>query len=458
MKMWAGRTDGKVDETVNALNASIGFDKKILGEDIRGSIAHANMLHKIGVLTDAEHDVMIKGLAAIRDDVASGRMEVDPDAEDVHTFVEAELTSRVGQPGKKLHTARSRNDQVALDMRLYTLRAADSVSGGLHEFANALCEVAAKNTHTVMPGYTHMQRAQPVTLALHLMAYAQMMIRDISRLTDSKKRTAISPLGAGALAGTTYPLDREMVSTELGFNGVSENSMDAVSDRDFVVEMLADLSLVMVHLSRFCEEMVYWSSWEFRYVTFSDSFTTGSSIMPQKKNPDVGELVRGKTGRVFGDLMTMLTTLKGLPMAYNKDMQEDKEALFDAVETVEVCLAVLPEMIRTATFNVENMKAAASAGFINATDCADYLVRHGMPFRDAYKVTGQLVNRCTELKCTMETLPLEEYKKLSGLFENDVYEAIDLLTCVNGRGVYGGPAPEQVKIQIANAENWLTNN
>ena len=373
----------------------------------------------------------------------------------MHTFVEGELTARVGQPGKKLHTARSRNDQVALDFRMYVLDSIGTLESGVKQTAAALCDVASAHLNTVMPGYTHLQRAQPVTLAHHLMAYVQMLLRDCDRLSDCKRRTAVLPLGSGALAGTTYPLNRSMVQQELGFLSVSENSMDGVSDRDFAAELLSVLSILMMHLSRLSEELVLWSSWEFKFVSLSDSFSTGSSIMPQKKNPDIPELIRGKTGRVYGDLTQLLTMLKGLPLAYNKDMQEDKEAVFDAIDTVSMCLAVLPEMMRTATFHAETMYQAAGRGFINATDLADYLVGKGMPFRDAYKLSGQIVNRCIALDCTLETLPIEEYQAFSDLFASDLYEAIDLLKCVRGRNVVGGPAPEQVSLQIANARKVL---
>ncbi len=448
MKLWAGRLSGEVDERVNALNASIGFDARMLRQDVEGSVAHANMLCKIGVLTEKECDLIVNGLTGILSDVESGKLCVDPTAEDVHTFVEGELTERIGQPGKKLHTARSRNDQVALDLRLYLKDGIDALVPEIKTTVDALCDTASEHLETVMPGYTHMQRAQPVTLGHHLMAYAQMLLRDIERLQDCKKRTLVLPLGSGALAGTTYALDRQSVCDALGFLSVGENSMDCVSDRDFVVELLADVSILMMHLSRFAEELVLWSSWEFHFVTLSDRFSTGSSIMPQKKNPDIPELIRGKTGRVYGDLFTLLTMLKGLPLSYNKDMQEDKEAVFDALDTAICCVSILPDLIKNAVFHKEVMQQAASRGFINATDLADYLVRKGMPFRDAYKVSGELVRRCMELDCTLETLPLAEYKKFATLFESDVYEAIDLLTSVNGRKVFGGPAPEQVKMQI----------
>ena len=455
MKLWAGRLSGQVDQRVNALNASIGFDQKLLHQDITGSLAHANMLYSIGVLTEEEHNAVIAGLSGILADVESGKLPVDPEAEDVHTFVEGELTARIGVAGKRLHTARSRNDQVALDLRLYLLDAIDRISAGVKATAETLCDVSERHLLTVMPGYTHMQRAQPVTLGHHLMAYTQMLLRDRDRLADTKKRTDVLPLGSCALAGTTYPLDREMVARELGFSSVSENSMDGVSDRDFCAELLFDLSMLMMHLSRLSEELVLWSSWEFGFVSLSDGFSTGSSIMPQKKNPDIPELIRGKTGRVYGNLTALLTVLKGLPLAYNKDMQEDKEPVFDSVETAELCLSVLPEMLKTAAFHEDAMKRAASRGFINATDLADYLTKKGMPFRDAYKLSGRLVNLCMEKNCTLETLPLSEYQGFSALFDQDVYGAIDLLTCVSARKTAGGPAPEQVRRQIETARKKL---
>ena len=455
MKLWAGRLSGELDEQVNALNASIAFDSRMIRQDIRGSIAHADMLCAIGVLTQSDYNAIFEGLTGILSDIESGKLAIDPEAEDVHTFVEGELTKRIGQPGKMLHTARSRNDQVALDFRMYLLDAIDTLRDNTRQFATALCDVASEHLETVMPGYTHLQRAQPVTLAHHLMAYTQMLLRDIDRLADCKRRTAVLPLGSGALAGTTYPLDRQTVADALGFPAVCENSMDGVSDRDFAVELLACLAMLMMHLSRLSEELVLWSSWEFRFVSLSERFSTGSSIMPQKKNPDIPELIRGKTGRVYGDLTQLLTVLKGLPLAYNKDMQEDKESVFDAVDTANACLSVLPDMLRAATFHKDAMYQAAGRGFINATDLADYLVHKGIPFRDAYRLSGRIVNRCIELGCTLETLSITEYQSFSDKFDTDVYSAIDLLTCVRGRSVAGGPAPKQVARQIENARERL---
>ena len=450
MKLWQGRLEGDVDERLNRLNQSIGFDARMYKLDITGSIAHARMLGKTGVITGEEMEAIVTGLQGILADLDSGALEIDMTCEDIHTFVEAELTKRIGQPGKKLHTARSRNDQVALDLRLYLADEIEATRARCTEVIKTLCNVAEKHLHTVMPGYTHLQRAQPVTLAHHLMAYAQMLLRDRERLAECRARTLVSPLGSGALAGSGYPLDRQYVAEQLGMNGVSENSLDAVADRDFVLELLSDFSILMAHLSRFAEEICLWCSWEFRFMALDDRFSTGSSIMPQKKNPDLAELIRGKTGRVYGALTTLLTAVKGLPLAYNKDLQEDKEAVFDALDTVNLCLDVLPPMLESATFFPERMRAAAAAGFLNATDCADYLVSKGVPFRDAYAISGQLVRLCVEKGETLDTLPLEEYRKLHAAFDEDVYAFIDLNNCVAKRKVYGGPAPEAVQAQIAN--------
>ena len=450
MKLWQGRLEGDVDERLNRLNQSIGFDARMYKQDITGSIAHARMLGKTGVITGEEMEAIVTGLQGILADLDSGALEIDMTCEDIHTFVEAELTKRIGQPGKKLHTARSRNDQVALDLRLYLADEIEATRARCTEVIKTLCNVAEKHLHTVMPGYTHLQRAQPVTLAHHLMAYAQMLLRDRERLAECRARTLVSPLGSGALAGSGYPLDRQHVAEQLGMNGVSENSLDAVADRDFVLELLSDFSILMAHLSRFAEEICLWCSWEFRFMALDDRFSTGSSIMPQKKNPDLAELIRGKTGRVYGALTTLLTAVKGLPLAYNKDLQEDKEAVFDALDTVNLCLDVLPPMLESATFFPERMRAAAAAGFLNATDCADYLVSKGVPFRDAYAISGQLVRLCVEKGETLDTLPLEEYRKLHAAFDEDVYAFIDLNNCVAKRKVYGGPAPEAVQAQIAN--------
>ena len=455
MKLWAGRMTGEVDERLNKLNASIGYDSRMYKQDITGSMAHAKMLGKTGIIEESEAVKIVEGLKGILEDLESGKLEIDMSAEDIHTFVEGELTARIGDAGKRLHTARSRNDQVALDIRMYL---ADEIDGLIERAKNligVICEIAKKHADAVMPGYTHLQRAQPVTLGHYVMAYAQMLARDVDRMADCKKRTLVMPLGSGALAGTTYPLDREMVAQELGFNGITMNSIDGVSDRDFVLELMSDLSIMMMHLSRLSEEVCLWCSWEYRFMSLDDEFSTGSSIMPQKKNPDIAELVRGKTGRVYGDLMTLLTAMKALPLAYNKDMQEDKEAVFDAVDTAMLCLEVLAPMLESATFNTENMKNAAAKGFINATDCADYLTKKGVPFRDAYNVTGKLVRLCMEKGLTLETLGMDEYKKAHEVFDEDVYEAIDMLNCVSRRTVDGGPAPESVKKQIAEMEKKL---
>ena len=455
MKLWAGRLQGQVDEKLNELNASIGFDSRMYKQDITGSIAHARMLGKQNIIPAEDAEKIVSGLTDILSEIENGTLEIDMSSEDIHTFVEGELTKRIGDAGKRLHTARSRNDQVALDLRMYLADEIDRTVALAKDLISALCEVAKQHLQSVMPGYTHLQRAQPVTLAHYLMAYAQMLLRDIDRLKDCKKRTLVLPLGSGALAGTTYPLDRQYVAEQLGFNGICMNSMDGVSDRDFALELMSDLSILMMHLSRFSEEICLWCSWEFKFVTLSDSFSTGSSIMPQKKNPDITELVRGKTGRVYGDLTTLLTAMKALPLAYNKDMQEDKEAVFDALDTAQLSLEVLAPMLRTATFHPDNMKKAALGGFINATDVADYMTKKGVPFRDAYCVTGQLVNRCIELGTTLDALPMEEYRAFSPVFDEDVYTAIDLLTCVRQRSIPGGPAPETVNKQIEDVLSQL---
>ncbi len=455
MKLWQGRLSGDIDVRIDKLNSSIGFDCRMYKEDILGSVAHATMLKKQGIIDAGEADKIIAGLNGILSDLESGALTIDMTAEDIHTFVELTLTERIGDAGKRLHTARSRNDQVATDLRLYSLSKTDELIANAKKLCYVLCGVAKEHINDVMPGYTHLQRAQPVTLAHALMAYVWMLLRDIDRLNDCKKRTAVLSLGSGALAGTTYPLDRRYTASLLNMNGISENSMDGVSDRDFALELLSCMSIIMVHLSRFSEEIILWCSHEFSYMSLSDSFSTGSSIMPQKKNPDIAELVRGKAGRVFGDSMTLLTVMKGLPLAYNKDMQEDKEALFDALDTVSLCLELMAPMIESATFKCENMRKAAAKGFINATDCADYLVKKGMPFRDAYKIVGSLVRACVEKDTTLEELTLEEYKEFSATFEKDVYDAIDLNACLALRAVDGGPAPEAEKKQIEKAEKLL---
>lgn len=447
-KMWAGRFSKEVDETVNAFNSSISFDGRMYRHDIKGSVAHAEMLGECGIISREDSDEIIKGLEGILSDIDSGKLEMDMTAEDIHMFIEAELTKRLGDVGKRLHTSRSRNDQVALDTRLYLRDEIEEIKGLLLKLEEVLCELAGKHTDTVMPGYTHLQRAQPVTLGHHLMAYAQMFSRDLGRLDDTRKRMNESPLGCCALAGTTYSIDRYMTSDALGFDRPMINSLDGVSDRDFCVELNCAISLIMTHLSRFSEEIIMWCSWEFKFIELDDAYATGSSIMPQKKNPDITELIRGKAGRVNGNLMTLLSMLKGLPLAYNKDMQEDKEAVFDSVDNVKLCLKTFIPMLETMRVNKDKMRAAAAGGFINATDCADYLVKKGMPFRDAYKISGRLVAECIDKGLTLETLPLESYRELSGLFSEDIYDAISLETCVKERSSFGGPSPESVIRQI----------
>lgn len=448
MKLWKGRFSKEAAPETNDFNSSIAFDSRMFKEDIEGSIAHATMLGKQGIIDESESEKIVAELKKIREDIISGALTIDPDAEDIHTFIEGELTARIGQTGKRLHTARSRNDQVALDIRLTLKPEIDTIVSQLKELVSMLADKAEEYSDTVMPGYTHMQRAQPVTFGHHLLAYCEMLLRDIDRFKDAKDRMDYCPLGSGALAGTTYPLDRELTASLLGFKGPTQNSLDGVSDRDFCAELAFASSLTMVHLSRFCEELVLWCSWEFKFIELDDAFSTGSSIMPQKKNPDLAELIRGKSGRVFGDLMGLLTMMKGLPLAYNKDMQEDKEAVFDAVDTLKLCLTPLIPMVKTMTVIKANMRKAAAGGFINATDCADYLVANkGVPFRDAYKITGELVALCIERGTTLEELPLEEYKKICPEFDDGVYTAINLEKCVNDRTVLGGPAPSNVVAQ-----------
>lgn len=447
-KMWAGRFSKEVDETVNAFNSSISFDGRMYRNDIQGSIAHATMLGQCGIISVSDSEKIIEGLKEILADIESGKLEMDMTAEDIHMFIEAELTKRLGDVGKRLHTSRSRNDQVAVDIRMYLRDEIAQIKELVLKLADTLCDMASEHTETVMPGYTHLQRAQPVTLGHHLMAYAQMFLRDLGRLSDTYKRMNECPLGSCALAGTTYPINRETTAELLGFDRPMANSLDGVSDRDFCVELGCAISLIMTHLSRFSEEIIMWCSWEFKFIDLDDAYATGSSIMPQKKNPDITELIRGKAGRVNGNLMTLLSMLKGLPLAYNKDMQEDKEAIFDSIDNVKLCLKTFIPMIETMKVNKEKMRAAAAGGFINATDCADYLVKHGMPFRDAYKITGRLVAECIDRGLTLETLPLENYKELSELFDEDVYKAISLETCVRERKSFGGPAPESVLRQI----------
>jgi len=454
-KMWAGRTDGVTSRIADDFNSSIHFDSRMYAQDIKGSMAHAAMLGRQGIIAVDEADRIIDGLEAILADIESGSLEIDMSCEDIHMFVEQVLTERLGDLGKKLHTSRSRNDQVAVDMRLYMRDQCQSIEKLLIDLIDAIVTVAAEHKYDIMPGYTHLQRAQPIVFAHHLLAYAEMFKRDLSRIADAKARMNYSPLGACALAGTTYPISREMTAKALGFDGYSANSIDAVSDRDFCAELLSVFSIIMMHLSRFSEEVILWSSWEFSFVELDDAYTTGSSIMPQKKNSDMAELVRGKCGRVYGDLMGTLTMLKGLPLAYNKDMQEDKESLFDATETVARCLEIFAPMIRTMKVKSENMYRAAQKGFINATDLADYLTKRGMPFRTAYKVTGAIVSECISRGIVLEDMTLDQYKKHSELFSDDLYEEISLKTCVSKRISEGATGYRSVEIQLENFNNFL---
>jgi len=452
--LWEGRFKKSLDSKTNDFNSSINFDSRMYKQDILGSIAHAKMLSKQEIIDKDESNKIISELEKILQEIDKGDLKIDNSAEDIHMFIESELTKRLGNTGKRLHTARSRNDQVALDIRMFLKEEITEIIELLKKLINVILEKAKENTETVMPGYTHLQRAQPITFAHHLMAYVEMVLRDIERLKDTYKRTNIMPLGNCALAGTTYNLDREYVMKLLGFDEITKNSLDGVSDRDFVVELASCVSIIMMHLSRLSEEIIMWCSWEFKFIDLDDAFSTGSSIMPQKKNPDITELIRGKTGRVYGDLMTLLTMLKGLPLAYNKDMQEDKEAIFDCVDTVKMCLTTLIPMIQTFKVNKENMRNAALKGFINATDCADYLVKKGIPFREAYKITGNLVAYCIEKNKNLENLTLDEYKQMNDKFELDVFDAIDLQKCVIRRKVFGGPSPEQVWKRIKEIENF----
>ena len=447
-KIWAGRFTKEPDKIVNDFNSSISFDARMYREDIEGSIAHATMLGECGIIDLDESKAIVEELKNILNDIENGKLEFDFNAEDIHSFIEAELTERLGDTGKRLHTARSRNDQVALDIRMYLKKEVKEIESLIKKLITVLTDLSEKNIQTVMAGYTHLQRAQPITFAHHLMAYSQMFLRDLERLEDSYKRINIMPLGSGALASTTYSINRQRVCDLLGFDEITQNSLDAVSDRDFCIELASALSILMMHLSRFSEEIILWCSWEFKFIELDDAYSTGSSIMPQKKNPDITELIRGKTGRVYGDLDTLLIMMKGLPLAYNKDMQEDKEAIFDAIDTVKISLSAFIPMIETMTIIPKNMREAAAKGFINATDCADYLVKKGIPFRDAYKITGEIVRLCIENNLTLETLPIEKYKEFSSKFEIDIFEAINLETCVMQRKVEGGPASEAVKAQI----------
>ena len=454
-KMWAGRTDGNVDKLADDFNSSIHFDCRMYRQDITGSMAHAAMLAAQGIITQKDAQQLIDGLEEILTDLDSGALEFDMGCEDIHMFVEDVLTRRLGDVGKKLHTARSRNDQVALDVRMYLRSEIDEITVLVKKLIAAVTDKAEAYADTIMPGYTHLQRAQPITFGHHLMAYAMMLLRDCDRLADCRKRMNISPIGCCALAGTTYNIDRQFEAKQLGFDGICQNSLDGVSDRDFCVELLSALSILMMHLSRFSEEIILWASWEFQFVELSDAYTTGSSIMPQKKNPDMAELCRGKTGRVYGDLMALLTTLKGLPLAYNKDMQEDKESVFDACDTAKMCLQVFTGMVSTLKAKADNMKRAAQKGFINATDLADYLVKKGMPFRSAYKISGQLVALCISQNTVLEELPLDTYRSYSDLFDTDLYQDIDLRVCVEKRLSEGGTSVASVERQIQYVKNML---
>ena len=456
-KMWAGRFAKALDALADDFNSSIHFDCKMYKQDIKGSMAHAAMLGATGIISNEESEKIISTLGEILADIECGKLEFDMSSEDIHMFVEAELTKRIGDTGKRLHTARSRNDQVALDIRMYLRDEAAEIQGSLHKLIEAIKNKASENVYTIMPGYTHLQRGQPISFAHHLLAYAMMFMRDCTRISDAVARMNYSPLGSCALAGTTYATDRRMVASALGFDGVTLNSIDGVSDRDFCVELMSAMSLIMTHLSRFSEEIILWASWEFKFIELDDSFTTGSSIMPQKKNPDIAELVRGKTGRVYGDLMALLTTLKGLPLAYNKDMQEDKEAVFDSIETVKKCLEVFTPMLEGIKPLKDNMYRAAEGGFINATDLADYLVKKGLPFRSAYKTVGTIVGYAINANETLLSIPIEKYKEFSDLFCEDLYKEISLETCVEKRISEGGTGFEQIKKQIEYVEDFLNN-
>ena len=456
-KMWEGRTDGVTNKIADDFNSSISFDKKMYRQDVCGSIAHASMLCKQNIITAQDGELIIKGLVEILSDIENGTLDFDYTAEDIHMFIESELTKRIGDVGKKLHTARSRNDQVALDLKMYVKDELNKIISLLYDLEEVILNLSENNVDTVMCGYTHLQRAQPISFAQHILAYGEMFKRDISRLKDCTNRLNYSPLGSCALAGTTYDTDRHFVAEKLGFLGVTENSIDGVSDRDYCVEALSSLSIIMMHLSRFCEEIILWSSWEFKYVELDNAFTTGSSIMPQKKNSDMAELIRGKTGRVYGNLMGTLTMLKGLPLAYNKDMQEDKESIFDGLETVINCLNVFNPMLASVKVNKQNMLNAAKTGFINATDLADYLTKKGVPFREAYKIVGKIVGECVEKNCTLEDLTLNDYKAHNELFEDDLYTEIELYNCMAKRTSYGGTGINSIETQLKILKDFIAN-
>ena len=456
MKLWTGRFKKQLDNSVNDFNSSIKFDCRMAYEDIDGSIAHVTMLLKTGIISEPDYNEIITNLKNIKSELNDGSLLIDYTAEDIHTFIEQELTKRT-PAGKRLHTGRSRNDQVALDIRLYLKGQIDYIKNNIASLIAVLCDIAEQHSDTVMPGYTHLQRAQPISFGHHILAYAEMLIRDYNRLSECYNRLNMSPLGAGALAGTTYPLDRHLTAELLKMDGVTHNSLDSVSDRDFTIELASDLSILMMHLSRFCDEIILWCSAEFKFIELDDAFSTGSSIMPQKKNPDIAELIRGKTGRVYGSLIALLTMMKGIPLAYNKDMQEDKEAVFNCIDTVNLCLESFTPMLKTMTVLKDNMRAAGAHGFINATDCADYLVKKGLAFRDAYKIVGELVAYCIEHNKTLEDLTVNEYKAFNEIFEEDIYEAISLDTCLSKREVYGGPAPKNVLAQVKRIRGFLSN-
>ena len=456
MKLWGGRFTEATDSFTDHFHSSISFDQRMYKQDIQGSVAHAQMLGKQNIIPQADADLIVKTLGEILADIETGKAQFDEKAEDILMNIETLLIARIGEVGKRLHTGRSRNDQVALDIRMYIRDEIADIRGMAAALIDALLTIAEAHVDTIMPGYTHLQRAQPVTLAHHLLAYVEMLTRDIARLDDTNKRVNVMPLGSGALAATTYPLDRQFVCEALGFNSITKNSLDGVSDRDFCIELLSALSILMMHLSRFCEELILWSSFEFRFVEMSDAYATGSSIMPQKKNPDMAELIRGKTGRVYGDLMGLLTTMKGLPLAYNKDMQEDKEGVFDAIDTVKMCLPVFTAMILTMTVNKGSMRNAAKGGFMNATDAADWLVKQGVAFRDAHEILGKLVLYCINEKKALDDLTLDEYRAISPVFNEEIYAAISLETCVGARTVAGGPAPELARQVIADYRKQYT--
>ena len=457
MKLWGGRFTKETNQLVHNFNASLSFDQKFYEEDIAGSIAHVTMLAKQGILTQEDKDSIINGLTGIRDDIRSGKLIIDEEHEDIHSFVEAHLIERIGDAGKRLHTGRSRNDQVALDMKLYTRKEVLEMNDLLKELLESLLKIMKENTDTIMPGFTHLQKAQPITLAHHMGAYFEMFKRDRSRLHDIHERMNYCPLGSGALAGTTYPLDREYTAQLLDFAGPTLNSMDSVSDRDYLIEFLSAMSIIMMHLSRFCEEIIIWNTNEYQFIEIDDSYSTGSSIMPQKKNPDIAELVRGKTGRVYGSLVSLLTTMKGLSLAYNKDMQEDKEFVFDAIDTTKGCIVLFTGMLNTLTFRKDKMRASAEGGFTNATDAADYLVNHGVPFRDAHGIIGQLVLYCIDKNISLGEMTLDEYKAISPVFEEDIYDAISMETCVDKRNTIGAPGPKAMLQVIAIYEEYLKN-